>query len=315
MPLEAEDIKDDFSTQPKRSYRKMLISILYKVQKYSAYTFLGFLGLHASTVIILPGLQIPLDICQESFEIARLVYLSYPFEQVVVSAALICHVMAGVSIRLVRKMANNNKAINKHPKFHKPRHLNEDMVDPAQEDVDYNLSTSLSHQNADTLVSNPYDESHGLGGITSLIGLGSRKSIISNLTGLTPLSFSGYCLIPLVLYHISKFKWVPTFVDDDNLLVNLQYINVILNQSMIKWGNALNFLLLLGLIWTASYHFTSGMLKFKKKFLNYYKKLGYGIISGVSIIGIVSMLRLKYVKFDNGYMFNKFMNYINFSRI
>lgn len=321
VPLESLDTQQESSPQPKPSFRKTLISILYKIQKYSAYTFLGFLGLHSTTVILLPGLQLPLEICQDSFEMARLVYLGQYFESMILGS-LVLHVVSGVSIRYLRRaITNRNGSINHHHNHHYHHNhqhnhkLPDDTVDQSSDD-DYNLSTSISQQNANHLVNNQYiDDSHGLGGITSLIGLGSKKSIISNWTGLTPLSFSGYCLIPLIMYHVFKFRWVPAIVDDDNLLVNLQYINVVLNQSLIKWGNKINFVVLLGLIWTSGYHFTSGILKFNGKFLDYYKKLGYGILTGISVLGFMSLTRFKYFKFDNGYMMNKFMNYITYSRI
>lgn len=295
VPVEQLDSPERPQPQPHKSWRKTLISILYKVQKYSAYGFMGFLGLHGTSVILFPGAQLPLDICQDTFEMARLVYLAKPMEMAI-ATTLIAHVMAGVSIRMLR-WANKRQAISK-------------------KEVDYNLSTSISQQNDNYLVDTQLvDESHGLGGITSLIGLGSRKAIISNLTGLTPLAFSGYCLIPLILFHVFKFRLVPTMVDEDSLLVTLQYVNVVLNESLVKWGNSINLAVLGGLIWTGAYHFTSGTLKFQRKTLDYYKKLGYTIISGVSILGLASLLRLKYFKFDNGYLLKKFINYINFSRI
>lgn len=157
----------------------------------------------------------------------------------------------------------------------------------------------------------------GLGGITSLVGLGVRRSWISKITNdyLTPLSFSGYSLIPLLAIHFFKFKMAPTEIDGDSSLVSLSYISTVLNNSMIKFGPYLNFALLLALVYNSSYHVVSGMLKFRGYYSKESKKVGYGIISGFTLMGVVSLVRFKYWKFDDAYLLGKYLKYIEWARI
>lgn len=264
----------DDQSKPTTPFKKTLISILRKLQKYSAFAFTGFVGLHTTTVITLPAFQVPLGICQEAFEVARQVYTATPI-QWLLTLSITIHVASGLALRF---LANKKKPVSNG----------------------FNTNNEIGDE--------------GLGGITSLIGLGTRKSIVSKYFGLTPLAFSGYSLLGLVLFHQYKFKWVPLEVDGDRASVSLQYVGVVLNNSFVKYGKILNFAMLFGLIVVGSYHTISGMLKLNRKFLDFYRKLGYGIIGSICGLGLVSMMTMKRYE-GSGYLFKTFMKYVEYSRV
>lgn len=271
------------STRPQgRDFLRKILSQLIKIQKYSAYSFLSFTSLHFSSVIIFPGLNIPIDYCQEAFELARSVYQLGIYEKFLLGSGLI-HVLSGVGIRLLKYKLGIFKV-------KKPKDELIKLRDESRRDI-------------------------GLGGITSLIGLGYRKSIISQFTNLTPTTFSGYCLIPLISYHVFKFKIIPTLIDGDSSLINLNYISFYLTQTMVKFGNFINFSLILVLIWSSFYHFTSGYLSLTKRFKKIHKRFGYGIITTGTMLGLLSLLRFKSMKLDDGFMGKQFMNYINYIKL
>ena len=265
---------------------RRILTGLTRVQKYSAYIFGTFLGIHVTSVVVvpcLPSMIVPLTIKQEIFEMARAVYHSIPmFETAVILASSITHVIAGISIRAVRWRINRHRPITRQKSHDAP-------VNEKSDDV-------------------------GLGGITSLIGLGYRKSIISKLVpGLTPLSFSGYCLFPLLGYHFYKFRYLPYSIDGDSSLINLEYISYYLNVSPQAWGNLFNFVSIASLVWVTAYHVTSGWLKFNNKYSSKWKKFGYLVINVTSLLGIISIFKFKndFVNLDHvGFIGKSFTNYL-----
>lgn len=240
-----------------------------------------FYGLHISTINLLPGLRISMDICQETFEMARMVYL--PLSGMIgLSGGL--HVASGIALRYLNsKPANHRERVGN----------NNDLVKPVDTE----------------------DKFYGLGGITGLVGLGSRKSFVSRTLGLSPISFSGYLMIPLIALHLFKFKYSIMAVDGDRSLVSLQYINTVLNNSPVKFGNIINYFALMILIIASSYHITAGMLRFQRKFLIQSKRLGYIIMAALTMTGLSSLSRFKSFNFENAYLLKKFMRYISFSGI
>lgn len=279
-PMELHEVKpepvDIPFDQPIKSFRKKLISILYKIQRYSTYGFLSFFSLHTTSVTLIPSF-LPMHINQEIFQLARLIYLNVPFETLIYGSGIL-HIASGILLRILR-----------------PRH----------KVVTLDAKKKIKSDEV------------GLGGITNLIGIGPKIAIISRLTNnaLTPLTFSGYCLIPSLLYHLVKFKLVPLQIEGDSSLISLQYVNVVLNHSMIKYGNILNIMGLVLLVYTANYHFISGLFKLQNKYLDYWKKIGFMLINGLSLIGFISILKFKNGIFDDGYLFTKFLNYVKYSRI
>lgn len=280
-PVKPQPVIIEEKGSPKKPFKRTLLSILYKTQRYSAYSFMTFYGLHISTVNLLPGLHIPMEACQDMFEMARLVYV--PMSAMIGLSSGI-HIASGLAIRYL-----NSKSANHHKRVSN----NNDLVTSADTD----------------------DKFYGLGGITSLVGLGSRKSIVSRVLGLSPISFSGFLLMPLIGFHVFKFKESVISVDGDRSLVSLQYINAVLNNSLIKYGNAINYIALVLLIIASSYHITAGMLRFQRKFLVHSKRFGYGVVAGMTVVGVSGLLRLKTFDFDNAYLARSFMRYISFTQI
>ena len=209
-----------------------------KIQKYSAYTFSTFVGIHFTSVILTP--IYPKHIAPQIFEIARAIYHGIPmFETVGIIGAGIAHVLAGITVRIVRPKRKRG---------------------PAEEDV---------------LI--------GLGGITSLVGLGYRKSIISSLfPSLSPLLLLGYLLIPLLGYHFYKFRYAPMMVDGDLSLLTMEYVAMYARTLMNKTA-------IWGLLVTANYHFVAGWMRFQHKFSKRWRKLAYAMWFGLTALGVVSV--------------------------
>lgn len=263
--------------------QKVLFYLL-KVQKYSAYTFASFLGLHLTSVVVIPGLGVPMPVGQDVFEMSRAVYQSIPqFENIVILGSSICHVCSGIGIRFIRNYIKEQS--NHHSKLvHEP------------------------------VIKNDERDDIGLGGITGLIGLGYRKSIISRLVpGLTPLQFSGYLLLPFISYHFTKFRYIPQIIDGDSSLINLEYITYYLKVSPLeRAGRAINYIGLMGLVLIGSYHFVSGFLKLNRKYSLNYKKMGYGVISGLSVLGFISLMRFNSLQLADGFIGKLFAKYVNY---
>jgi hypothetical protein len=286
LPVELEDTPETPNTNSTKTLRRIL-SGLFKVQKYSAYVFGAFLGIHVTSVVLVPSVSdyiIPLDIKQEIFEMSRSIYHSIPFvEKVMILGASVTHIISGIGIRITRNLINRHR-VRKYSR------------------------------NSNSIVDEKSDEI-GLGGITAILGLGYRKSIISKLfPTLTPLSFSGYILIPLLAFHFLKFRYLPIQVDGDSNLINLDYISYYLNHSVKKFGNFGNLLALFALVWTMSYHSVSGWLRFNSKYSWNWKRLGYLVISLMSLLSLISIFKFKhnYINLDkSGFIGKSFLKYLS----
>lgn len=107
---------------------------------------------------------------------------------------------------------------------------------------------------------------------------------------LSPLSMSGYVLTPLVLYHLLIMKWVPESLGEP--ATGFDFVKQLLRASewWIRWFAGI--IPLSALISAASYHIVAGAcrlldVKDMKK-----RKNASRIISGLSIAGFLSILRL-----------------------
>lgn len=260
-----------------------IIPYLRKLQKYSAYGLLVFVGIHLASVIAVPGFGVNSDIAQEIFEMGRNVYHGIPFfEEIGIIGCGLVHVCSGIGIRILKK-------------FQKRAHIRKNSI--------HNDITNDGKR-----------EDIGLGGLGGIVGLGYKRSTILKITpNLNPISFSGYVLIPLVVVHWMKFRYLPQSIDGDSSLISLNYITYVLNISPRgALGNYINFMLLMLLIWCGLYHCTSGMLRFNNKFSIQWKKLGYAVIYGGSFLGLVAVMRIKRWEMDpSGFMGKLFVRYIN----
>ncbi|KAG2736786.1 hypothetical protein G9P44_000876 [Scheffersomyces stipitis] len=265
-----------------------ILRVLIKVQKYSAYTFTSFVGIHLTSVVVVP--LVPLvsaDIKQEVFEMARAVYMSIPqFENIVILGSSIIHVASGVAIRIIRSILRHNREREKVQ--HRKSHVTTELItDDTRDDI-------------------------GLGGITNLLGLGYTKSLVSQYLGMSPLSVAGYCLIPLISWHYAKFRYVPLSIDGDSSLVNLNYISYYLNISpQGTLGQFVNFWALASLLWVGTYHMVNGLMKLNHKFSKNWKRAGWTIVNSTAILGYVALVSYKRQSVEtSGFIGRTFVKYL-----
>lgn len=278
-PLNPSELPE-LSTQTPHSqndvWLRKIIRVLTPIQKYSSMGFASFLGLHVTSVAILPGLGVPLAESQQVFEMARALYKWAPLEKFILISVGI-HVFSGIGLRIARTV----------------------------------LGTRRKKRNTFEPIKSPQDDDIGLGGITSLLGLGYRRSWISTqFPGLSPLSFSGYVLLPLIAFHYYKFVMRPLQVDGDAALVNLHYVTYVLKGS--AWGpigNWINTLMLAGLVWVGMYHAVSGVMRYQRWFSAKSRKWGYVVINSAAALAIVSITRLRMLKLDTDYVGRRFLAY------
>lgn len=257
------------------SWLRQAARYLQQTQKWGAYGMSLFLGLHLALVILVPGTGVAVDTAQEVFEMARNVYQGPGFEAATAACAAV-HVVSGIGLRYVR-----SRLLRPHKRL-----LHEPVIrDGERHDI-------------------------GLGGITALIGLGYKRLVVLTLwPSMSPLSFSGYMLLPLLAVHVAKFRYVPAVLDDDSSLVTLQYVTYVLTHSRHWWGPALNYAALMLLCWTLAYHVTSGLLRYNRKFTLEWKKVGYGVIAGVMGLAVVSVERLRRAPTEGGFLGKAFTRY------
>lgn len=295
-PISSEDLRKECQTLSgnelhNKNWRNVLMKCLRYMQKYSAYTFSCFLGLHVASVIFLPGLRIPIKQCEEVFSMSREIYQSVPnFETVAIIGAGACHVVSGALTRLARFLQENNNRSRS-----------------AQKQGEIFASDQSKEASSDI----------GLGGITGLVGLGYRRSIISQyFPSLNPQQFSGYLLMPLLAYHFAKFRYIPQLLEGDSSMINLSYITHYLKESpMGQIGNFMNYAALVFLVLVGTYHFVSGMLWFQRKFSKHYKKAGYASIASVFVLGVLSIHRFLHTSPVGGFLGTHFSLYTHYWRI
>lgn len=264
-----------------------IIPTLYKIQKYSAYSFISFLGIHMTSVIVVPILPIDQGIKDEIFSMGKAIYQSIPlYESICIFGSVSIHFLSGIGIRLYKKLIskknNNHKGNTK--KTNERRFELKKLADD--------------------------DDDIGFGGLSNLFGLGYRKSFTVKYFGLTPLQFSGYLLIPFILYHGYKFRYIPWEIEGDSSLINLEYISYVLNLKHPLW----NTFALGSLIWIMTYHATNGLLKLQGKFSQNWKKFGLAIVNGMGILGMIAIYLYKTNKdiIDiNGFLGKSFSKYLN----
>ncbi|MCP8717130.1 MAG: MCP1 family protein [Asgard group archaeon] len=272
------------NTTKKKSW---IIPTLYKFQKYSAYSFVSFLGIHVSSVIIVPILPIDQGIKDEVFSMAKAIYQSIPlYESICIFGSVSIHLLSGIGIRIYRKLIiNNNKKIKR------------DMNKNSKERFELNKIKDD-------------DDDIGFGGLSNLFGLGYKKSFTVKYFKLTPLQFSGYLLIPFLLFHGYKFRFIPWEIEGDSSLINLEYISYVLNLKHPLW----NTFALCSLIWIMAYHSTNGLLKLQNKYSKNWKKIGLSIVNGMGFLGMFAVYLFKNNKtvIDiNGFLGKSFAKYLH----
>lgn len=276
-PLELPSDSDAPSTKKKSSFLTSIIRALTSIQKYSSYTFLGFFGLHIASTVVVPGLGVHADKCQDFFEMCRNVYLGPLVEYLAIYAAGGIHLASGICLRILR-------LVNAKPRV-KPSEI---------------------------VIRDDHRDDIGLGGLGAFVGLGYKQSwISSNFPSLTPLTFSGYVTAVSLGYHWFKMKWGPMVVDGDSSLVTLKYVTHYLHQSSFgRWGGYFNYAMLVLLLWVSFYHIISGLFKWRRQDRARAKRIAYVVIGIFTSLGMVAIMRMSLWKLDTGYLGKRFAQYL-----
>ncbi|KAI5950317.1 hypothetical protein KGF54_005134 [Candida jiufengensis] len=288
--LEEDNQSTDSNKKPKKSTSKWLIPVLYKIQKYSAYSFLSFIGIHLTSVIVVPILPIKPELKDEVFSITKAIYHDIPFyESLVIIGSSLTHVVSGIALRIVKNY-KRGQGSHKH------------AIKNSENIIKINNSNLSLRENDDEI---------GLGGISSIFGLGYKKSFTTKYSNLTPLQFSGYLAIPFLLYHFYKFRYIPLSIEGDSSLINLDYIKYVLNLK----NPILNQICLSGLVWVVSYHVTNGILKLNSLYSKNWKRIGLVVLNTVGILGMISVWLFKndksFVLQNNDFVSKAFKKYLN----
>lgn len=282
-PLPINELLPDEDAKPVKKEAgivKRIASFLLKAQKYSAYAFLGFFGLHISATVVAPGLGVSQKSFQDCFEMTRSIYMLPIFEYPFVYGAAAIHLSSGIIVRALRFIESEKRRGVIHER-------NIVIQDERREDI-------------------------GLGGIGSIFGFGFKKSWISQtIPSLTPLTFSGYITAIVLGYHTWKMKWAPMLVDGDSSLISLNFITHYLNQSINGRSLAIfNFGMLALLLWVSFYHIVSGLFRYRRQFSSRAKKIAYGVITVFTSLSFIGIGRFVLWPLELGFIGSQFNKYL-----
>ncbi|GMG52195.1 unnamed protein product [Ambrosiozyma monospora] len=256
------------SGSPSKPFTLRLIPALKQVQKYSTIPFSIFAILHVSAVVVAPATA-GTGVAEELISAGRELYQVSGFEQGLLVSTLF-HVFSGVTLSLLRQYDRYNKYGSRKTKIATTRKKISQFPsgDPNDEIVD--------------------DKNEGLGGISSLLGLGSRTSLTYKYLGLSPLSFSGYVLVACLAYHVVKERINPLLVDGDSSMIDLSYVSHAINLDPFKSIAGMSVL-----VGTASYHILSGWNRYLKLFTLRARKRTYGLIVVLTALAFASCFEIK----------------------
>ncbi|GME99651.1 unnamed protein product [Ambrosiozyma monospora] len=274
VPPEPITLNDDpipgipTSGSPSKPFTLCLIPALKQVQKYSTIPFSIFAILHVSAVVVAPATA-GTGIAEELISAGRELYQVSGFEQGLLISTLL-HVFSGVALSLLRQYDRYIKYGSRKARVTSTRKKASKFPssDPNDEIVD--------------------DKNEGLGGISSLLGLGSRKSLTYKYLGLSPLSFSGYVLVACLAYHVVKERINPLLVDGDSSMVDLSYVSHAINLDPLKTIVGMSVL-----VGTSAYHILSGWNRYLKLFTLRARKRTYGLIAILTALAFVSCFEIK----------------------
>lgn len=110
----------------------------------------------------------------------------------------------------------------------------------------------------------------------------------------SPLSISGYVLTPFVLYHLLIMKWIPESMGEPDS--GFDFVKQMLRASewWIRWFAGI--IPLTALISAASYHVVAGACRLMKITDMNKRKNASKVVSGLTIAGFLSVLRLSHSK-------------------
>lgn len=280
IPKEGTPESELFNVTPDDNVWKRIIKKLRLIQKYSAYGFLGFFGLHVTSTIVAPGIGLSPETCQDLFEMCRNVYLGPIFEYSMIYTTVGLHVGSGIALRCIDTRKYRKTFLQKQKEII--------IKDGERDDI-------------------------GLGGLGTLLGLGFKKSWIStHFPSLTPLTFSGYIMFLSLAFHFFKMRVAPILIDGDSSLITLRYVTHYLKQSHYGTaGKAINYIMLLLLLGVSFYHVVSGLFKYRRQFSLRAKKIAYGVIGTFTALSVVAMARFSRWNLESGFIGKQFMKYLH----
>lgn len=236
------------------------IGICSKVQRYTVWPLSLFAVVHLSSVVVAPAV-FGVDMGNQMILMGRELYQNPAVEWgLLLSAA--GHVISGISLNLLRRYL-------RYLKYGSSKK---------------NTATDHSvYKNAEEVK----DIDEGLGGITSILGLGSRKSITARWLGLSPLSFSGYLLLGLLAGHVFYERVQPLQVYGESGFVDLGFVS----KAMATKGPQVSVSLFL-LVATGTYHIAAGWNWLLGKFKYHDRIRSYVFISALSSFALIALSKI-----------------------
>lgn len=264
------------------------ISFLTSLQKYSVLPFGAFSAIHIASVVISPAIFGP-EVGNDMISVGRELY-HVPMIEIGIFISAGIHVLSGITCNILKKYYNYVK----YGKYKVEKNDSKEKIEK---------SMRIKGNPEDNEVT---DINEGLGGIGSMIGIGSRKSITSRLFGLSPIGFSGYVFLFFLAGHVFHERMVPILVDGDSSLVDMMYVAYTLQDSFITIFSKLNLLVI-----TGCYHMLVGGNRYLKQFSLKARKRTYITLGILSSLTCVSIIRINNMEVFNA-VGNRFQLYLDY---
>ncbi|ODQ48908.1 hypothetical protein PICMEDRAFT_14429 [Pichia membranifaciens NRRL Y-2026] len=251
-------------------YLMKSIDFLRTTQQYSVIPFSAFSALHVASVVVGPALFGP-EVGNDMISVGRELY-HVPLVELGILVSACVHVVSGIAVNLLRQYYNYVK----YGKAKRKKNQNRTKLETAMK---------ITRSPNDVEVR---DIDEGLGGISSIVGAGSRPSITSRFLGLSPLAFSGYVLLVLLGGHVYYERVAPLLVDGDSSMIDMTYIAHGLQQKFWEAFTALNLL-----VATGCYHMLVGWNRYLRRFSLRARKNTYLTLGVLSALCCASLLRVR----------------------
>lgn len=233
------------------------ISLLTTLQKYSTAPIGVFFFLHAIGVVVVPAIMGP-EAGNDVIVTGREIYQTKLGETLLLGS-LVIHCLSGITLNLLRKYQHWKKYGKMSESSRKKKKL---RTDQENEEVK--------------------DKNEGLGGLFSLFGAGSHRSLTYKWFGLSPIAFSGYITMFVTLGHVVKMRINPLMVDGDSSYVDLSYVSYAFHHDVVV-------MIVYPLFVAAgSYHMISGANRYLKLFSLRARRTAYILIGTLSLLGLLS---------------------------
>ncbi|GMM31177.1 hypothetical protein DAMA08_039220 [Martiniozyma asiatica (nom. inval.)] len=249
--------------QNSHPYILKAINVLQSIQYNSVLPFGLFSVIHLSSVVVTPAI-FGIEAGNMMISTGRELY-HVPIVEIGLLGSALAHVISGFALNITRKFYNYKKYGMVNPSIADEKRMKSDVKE--QEEVK--------------------DPNEGLGGITSMLGLGSRKSLTSKYLGLSPLSFSGYMLVVLLGAHVYQLRLVPLMVDGDSSFVDISFITHLLQKEFLKLFTLMNLMVVIGV-----YHMAAGWNRINKQFSRTARKRAYFLTIGLALLSTISLWKI-----------------------